>query len=149
MSNSTNEDILKFIGICVVVGVLVFYGVKFLKLQARVLEGATNMSTSDSSTPTNGVGGSSSKFNSTLKAKVTEMQDTLLISKYRADYENILLNLDDYLNLAMLKSAVGIDLSSDIEPGKPNPNNALLASMKVMSDAKSTLNSIMKYLDSH
>jgi hypothetical protein len=149
MSNN-NEEILKFLGICVVVGVLVFYGVNFLKLQAQVLEGATNMSDSNTSlSSTNGIGGNASQYNATLKAEVIKMQDTLLIPKYRAEYENSILNLDDYLNLAMLKTALSINLTNEIEPGKPNPNIALLSSLKVLSDAKSTLNSSMKYLDTH
>lgn len=154
-TNNTNEDILKFLGICVVVGVLVFYGIKFFKLQAKVLEGATNMSdtttstTSSSLNSTNGIGGTSGQYNSTVKSEVVRMQDTLLISKYRTEYENILLNLDDYLSLSMLKTSLSLDLTSEITPGKPSPNIALLASLKTMGDAKSTLNTIMKYIDSH
>jgi hypothetical protein len=151
MSNNTNEDILKFLGICVVVGVLVFYAIKFLKLQAKVLEGAANMSdsTSTTSSSANGIGGSAAQYNSTLKSEVVKMQDTLLLSKYRTEYENALLNLDDYLNLSMLKTALSIDLTSEFTPGKPNPNIALLTSLKTMGDAKASLNSTMKYIDSH
>jgi hypothetical protein len=49
----------------------------------------------------------------------------------------------------MLKTALSVNLTNEIEPGKPNPNIALLSSLKVLSDAKSTLNSTMKYLDTH
>jgi len=143
MSNN-NEDILKFLGICLVVGVLVFYGVKFLKLQAQVLEGATTMSNSGT-TPTIGVGGSSSQYNTELKAKVTEMQDTLLIPKYRSEYENILLNLEDYINLSMLN--ISLHANTDIE--RIGQNIAVFNQLKIMNDAKASLNSIMKYLDSH
>jgi hypothetical protein len=150
MSNN-NDEILKFLGICVVVGLLVFYGVKFLRLQAQVLEGATNMTdgSTSASSSTNGIGGSASQYNTTIKAEVTKMQDTLLVPKYRSEYENVLLNLDDYLNLAMLKTSLSINLTHEIEPGRANPNIALLSSLKVLSDAKGTLNSIMKYLDTH
>ena len=77
------------------------------------------------------------------------MQDTLLVSKYRADYENILLNLDDYLNLLMLKTTLNMNLNAPIEEGKPNPNMPLLSALKTLSDAKVSLNSVMKYIDSH
>jgi hypothetical protein len=147
MSNN-NEDILKFLGICVVVGVLVFYGVKFLKLQAQVLEGATTMSNSGTTTTTtNGVGGGASQYNTALKAQVTNMQDTLLIPKYRSEYENVLLNLEDFINLSMLRASLNI-ITEDTQEAR-RTNQVLYSSLKTMSDAKGSLNSIMKYLDSH
>jgi len=147
MSNN-NEEILKFLGICVVVGVLVFYGVKFLKLQAQVLEGATNMSNSGTTTTTtNGVGGGSTQYNAALKALVTDMQDTLLIPKYRSEYENVLLNLEDFINLSMLRASLNI-ITEDTQEAR-RANQVFYSSLKTMSDAKGSLNSIMKYLDSH
>uniref|UniRef100_A0A6C0KTF8 Uncharacterized protein n=1 Tax=viral metagenome TaxID=1070528 RepID=A0A6C0KTF8_9ZZZZ len=146
MANN-NEDLLKFIGMLVVVGILVFMAAKFLKLQVKVLEGATNMS--DAGAASSGEGGNASAYNAKLKASVVKMQDTLLVSKYRADYENILLNLDDYISLLMLKTSLNINLDSEPEAGKPNPNLALLSSIKTLSDAKVSLNTVMKYIDSH
>jgi hypothetical protein len=146
MANN-NEDLLKFIGMLVVVGILVFMAVKFLKLQVKVLEGATNMS--DAGAASSGEAGNASAYNAKLKASVVKIQDTLLISKYRADYENILLNLDDYISLLMLKTSLNVNLDSEPEAGKPNPNMALLSALKTLSDAKVSLNSVMKYIDSH
>jgi hypothetical protein len=132
MSNN-NEDILKFLGICVVVGVLVFYGVKFLKLQAQVLEGATTMSNSGTTTTTtNGVGGGASQYNTALKAQVTNMQDTLLIPKYRSEYENVLLNLEDFINLSMLRASLNI-ITEDTQEAR-RTNQVLYSSLKTMSD---------------
>ena len=157
MANSVNDDILKFIGICVIVGVLVFYGVKLLKLQAKVLEGAANMSDDpDSATASdsasqpsfNGEAARSEAFHKLLKARIAGMQDQLLISKYRTQYENILLSLDDYFKLSMLQTSLQIKPNLSVEPGKPNPNMILYASLKTMSDARGTLNGIMTYLDS-
>ncbi len=144
MSNK-NEDILKFIGMFVIVGVLVFMGLKFLKIQTKTLvEGLEN-----SSDGTTGEGGSASAYNSKIKAAVVQMQDTLLVSKYRADYENILLNLDDYINLLMLKTSLNVNVNATPEAGKPNPNMPLLMGLKTFGDAKISLNSVMKYIDSH
>ena len=158
MAHNVNEDILKFIGICVVAGVLVFYGAKLFKLQAKVLEGAVNMgdepASSDGEAPSggatsfNGEAARSEAFNKLLKARIASLQDKLLISKYRTQYENILLSLDDYFKLTMLQTSLQIKPHLETEPGKPNPNMQLFASMKAMSDARGTLNGIMTYLDS-
>jgi hypothetical protein len=150
MAHNVNEDILKFIGICVIAGVLVFYGAKLFKLQAKVLEGAANMSDEPAAegSSTNGEAAKAAEFNKLLKARIAGLQDKLLISKYRTEYENILLSLDDFMKLNMLQTALQIKPNQDSEPGKPNPNMALFASMKAMSDARGTLNGIMTYLDS-
>ena len=152
MAHNINEDILKFIGICVITGVLVFYGAKLFKLQAKVLEGAANMgdesTSAEGGASSNGEAAKAAEFNKLLKARIAGLQDKLLISKYRTEYENILLSLDDFMKLNMLQTALQIKPNQESEPGKPNPNMALFASMKAMSDARGTLNGIMTYLDS-
>jgi len=154
MAHNVNEDILKFIGICVIAGVLVFYGAKLFKLQAKVLEGAANMSDETvgdgavASNSSNGEAAKAAEFNKLLKARIAGLQDKLLISKYRTDYENILLSLDDFMKLSMLQTALQIKPNQENEPGKPNPNMVIFGSLKAMSDARGTLNGIMTYLDS-
>jgi hypothetical protein len=49
----------------------------------------------------------------------------------------------------MLKTSLNMNLDSEPEAGKPNPNMALLSALKTLSDAKVSLNSVMKYIDSH
>ena len=147
MSHTQNDDFFKFVGIFIVVVVLVYMLAKFLKLQTKVMEGLTNSTSTDATT--NGEAGSASQYSARIKAEVVKMQDALLISKYRADYENILLNLDDYINLLMLKTTLNIDLSADTDGGKPNANMPYFSSLKVLSDAKTSLNGTMKYIDSH
>ena len=58
---------------------------------------------------TSGVGGTASTFNDELKAKLVLLQDELLISKYRTDYEDILMNMETYLNLMILKKTVNLN----------------------------------------
>jgi len=88
------------------------------------------------------------EFNKLLKARIAGLQDKLLITKYRSEYENILLNLDVYMKLNMLQTALQIKPNQESEPGKPNPNMVIFGALKAMSDARGTLNGIMTYLDS-
>ena len=87
----------------------------------------------------NGIAGNSASYGASLKAATIKLQDNFLISKYKNDYETIILNLDDLINNLMLKTALSVDQS--------NPQQSLvqLAQLQQSLDA---LNSVMKYVDS-
>ena len=99
----------------------------------------TSSSSTDSSTA-NGIAGNAQTYAATIKNAFTKNQDMLLISKYRTDYENIVLNLDDYVNSVMLKTALNIDTT--------NPSKSIEALNK-LNETKSALNNVMKYIDSN
>ena len=67
-----------------------------------------------------------------------KINDELLISKYKSDYENIILNMDDMLNNLMLQTTLSVNTN--------NPQSAI-KQLAEMNQAKSALNSVMKYLD--
>ena len=123
-------NLFLFIGICFV-AYLFFRNFNFSYTTYK--EGMT------SSSPTsNGVAGNASTYGATLKATNIKLQDTFLISKYRADYENAILNLDDLLNNLMLQTALNVDSN--------NPTDAI-KKLSDMNQAKTALNSVMKFVD--
>lgn len=122
-----------FIGICFLV-YLVFRNIKPLKLN----EGMTT--SSSSSSVTNGIAGNAAAYAANVKTASIKLQDTLLISKYRSDYENAILNLDDFINNTMLQTALSIDLT--------NPQSAI-TQLSNLNQAKTALNSIVKFIDSN
>jgi hypothetical protein len=67
------------------------------------------------------------------------MQDTLLISKYRSDYESSILNVDDFISNMMLKTVLSVN--------QTNPEQSIEKLAK-MQQAKVALNSVMKFVDS-
>jgi len=91
------------------------------------------------SAPANGIAGNASSYAAALKAATIKSQDTFLISKYRADYESAILNLDDLINNLMLKTALTVN--------QENPGEAVEKLAK-MQQAKVALNSVMKFVDS-
>ena len=123
-----------FIGICFLV-YLVFRNIKTLKLS----EGMTS-SSSTSTSVTNGVAGNASAYAANVKTASIKLQDTLLISKYRSDYENAILNLDDFINNTMLQTALNTDLT--------NPQSSI-TQLSNLNQAKTALNSIIKFIDSN
>jgi hypothetical protein len=107
------------------------------------LETAT-ATTSSSSSSANGIAGNAATYAATIKQKTVNLNDTLLISKYRKDYETQILNIDDLVNSMMLNTVASIDTSSANTPSK------MIESMKLlneMSAAKESLNKVMKFVE--
>lgn len=121
-----------FVAICFVVYFL------FRNFNYSLKEGMTDAS-SDTSSGTSGMAGSAASYAAGIKAITIKLQDSLLISKYRSDYETTILNLDDLVDNLMLKETLSID------PNKPGESLGKLAQM---NQAKLALNNVMKFIDS-
>jgi hypothetical protein len=110
-------------------------------------EGLTNNEDSTTTTETiltttassnNGVAGNAASYSASIKNMSILTKDKLLISKYRADYENIILSYDDYVNSLMLEKL--LDGSKD--------QMKKLADIATLNQSKTALNAIMKFVDS-
>lgn len=103
-------------------------------------EGMTDSSGNMISTsqPINGIAGNAASYSASIQAASIKLQDTFLIDKYRTDYENAIINLDDYISNLMLQSTLSIDQTN------PMPTIDKLSQMQL---AKNALNSVMKYID--
>jgi hypothetical protein len=102
-------------------------------------EGMSTAATTSATTSTsNGIAGSAQNYAANIKSTTIKNQDTLLITKYRTDYENAILNLDDLINSMMLQTALSVD--------NANPMSSL-EKLNQLNSAKSALNNVMKYVD--
>ena len=133
-----NEDFLKILVVLGIAFVIISLGINLLKMNKTVREGLTNQESGGS----NGEAGNASNFAATIKAQTVLLHDTLLISKYRADYENIIINMDDYLSMLMLKQILNIDTTKDMQSSMSN-----LEALNTISNAKKSLNETMTFLD--
>ena len=106
-----------------------------------LIEGMTDVSGNSVAinTPVNGIAGNAASYSASLKATTIKLQDIFLISKYRHDYENCILNLDDLINNLMLKTALSVNQSNPWES---------IEKLAKMQQAKIGLNSVMKFVDS-
>lgn len=95
--------------------------------------------TSGSIPNSNGIAGSAQNYAANIKSVTIKNNDELLISKYRSDYENTILNLDDLINSMMLKTILTVDTSNPMESIKK---------LNDLNSAKTALNSVMKIVDS-
>jgi len=124
-------QLIIFIGICVIIYLLY----KYIKLNR---EGMTDASGNSTSTVSNGIAGNASSYSATVKATSIQLQDTVLVTKYRTDYETIILNLDDLINNLMLETVLSIDVSSPLTG---------FAKLNSLNESKQALNNVMKFLD--
>jgi hypothetical protein len=142
MNNLTITNLCIFIGICIF-SYFIFRNLN--TTNSSYIEGMTTTTdASENPAPpvgsiTNGVAGNAAGYAAQLKSAVIKSQDELLISKYRSDYENAVLNLDDYLNSLMLQTALSVNQN--------DPQKAI-AKLAQMQQAKVALNSTMKFIDS-
>jgi hypothetical protein len=129
-------NLLIFVAICFVV-YLVF---RTFQYNPMLIEGMTDASGNENTITSseNGLAGNAATYAASLKADTIRALDTLLISKYRGDYESAILNLDDTINVLMLQTALTFD--------KSNPQNSV-EKLSKMQQAKVALNSVMKFVD--
>lgn len=129
-------NLLLFIAICFVIFIL-FRSFNYIPVREGMTDASGNLISFSS--PENGIAGNAAAYAASLKAATIKSQDTFLISKYRADYESAILNLDDLINNLMLKTALSVNQSNPIES---------IDKLSKMQQAKTALNSVMKFVDS-
>jgi len=120
------------IAIIVVLFYLIFGSMK----KANVFEGLENISSPEIT----GEAGNASNYATSIKAEVIKLQDSLLISKYRKDYELTIINLEDLINFSMLK--VVLNLTTD-----PIKDIKSIEALNILNSAKASLNGVMKFVD--
>lgn len=120
-----------FIGICI----LIYYIFSNISVKEGLETASSSVSTSSSS---NGVAGNAAAYAANIKAQVIKLQDATLISKYRSDYENVVINMDDLVNNLMLQITLNVD---QLKP------EASLEKLAQLNQAKAALNNVMKFID--
>jgi hypothetical protein len=150
------EQLLMYIGMGVIVVFAIYFVLKMGSLQTRVIEGLTSKSKQKTSFWDSITTGDIKA----LKAGNEKMADTLLISKYKTDYEDMLIdyetaidnnilgwlisfsgliNKDGMINVSVTNKDSG---PSVLSPDKINLLNGLYT-------LKNNLNSTMEFLDGH
>ena len=137
-------SLIVLIGLCLII--LYLLVAVFLK-KREGLENSTDTAASTTTTPaagasTDGIGGNAANYAELIKAKSVQMQDALLIAKYRTDYENTIINLEDYCNLMMLSQMLKLNLNGDAKS-----TLEVFGAINALSNAKKSLNETMQFVD--
>lgn len=131
-----DNDMLKIIGLFVVVGCIVYLASNWPNKNNSNVKPYNSI---EGFTP--GEAGAAASYSTSIKSTGTHLLDTLLISKYRSDYENVILNMDDYVHALMLDTLLNIDST--------NKENVIsgLTTINTLNASKDALNNIMKFVD--
>jgi hypothetical protein len=135
-------SLIVLIGLCLII--LYLLVVVFFK-KREGLENSTDAAattTPAAGASADGIGGNAANYAELIKAKSVQMQDSLLITKYRTDYENTIINLEDYCNLMMLYQILKINLNGDAKS-----TLSVFAGINALSNTKKALNEAMQYVD--
>lgn len=144
-------DLFKLVGIVIVSFYIIYLVIGIFKAQSDLLEGftgdsvidskkATTSSSSSTTSSSLGIAGSAQSYAEEVKANYVKLQDELLVPKYRKEYENIIINMDDYLNAKMMEQILSIKMGS-------NSETESFKNLSTLYSAKSALNDAMKWVD--
>ena len=127
---NSSEEIIKYLGLLVgvVVGMIVIYNI--FNTQSSIIEGMTSST-------------DSKEISDNIKRSSSKILDSLLIDKYRENYETTLTNLLELTNAQILKytlSSDTADLNNKFYPIVEKINN--------LEKFKLAINNSMKFMDS-
>lgn len=126
----------KIVGIIIVSFFIIYVVIQILNVNVnvKVKEGFENTSSNEA--------GTASAYSASIKAKMIKLQDELLVSKYRKEYESTIINLDDYIGYLMLKQVLDIKLDGDMKSAVDSLNN-----LNILKNSRESLNATMTFLD--
>ena len=137
------DELFATIGVILVSFVVIHFIIRMFKLQNNIVEGLVNADTSTPSVNSDmGIGSMASTYAANIKAEIVNIQDELLISKYRDNYESVIVNLDELVGMKMIQHSLNVNINGT--------TSELIESLGVLNTlqlAKDSLNNTMKYLD--
>lgn len=138
------EDFIKIISILIAAFFIVYLVINMFHIQPMTegLENQQNQNINNLTASLSGVAGSAANYAESIKAKTVQIQDTVLVSKYRKEYENVIINLDDYFSALMLEQVLSMNVSDNLQS-----NIQKIQIINTLSTGKKTLNEVMTYVD--
>uniref|UniRef100_A0A6C0BVN5 Uncharacterized protein n=1 Tax=viral metagenome TaxID=1070528 RepID=A0A6C0BVN5_9ZZZZ len=131
--NCSANNIYMWIGLTIAV---VLTGIIAIKLINKTREGLSNK---DDETRT-----TIQEIVSKLKKESELLEDTLLIDKHRADYEDLFLALEDYSNLALIQMLSVFSNNPSLEKAS---SKTMIEGINHVNSLKTTLNDVMEFMD--
>jgi hypothetical protein len=147
-----NGDFLKTVGLMIVIAIVIYFAFRVMNKLIPTLqesfsdniEGLTTLSDSKNNLGNsfNGVAGNAANYAKKIEGHTAKMVDGMLIPKYRNDYEQVLLHLENYHNANLLNKLLNYNLN---DPTKSSEE--LSDIVKHHDNVVQSLNNAMKFLD--
>jgi hypothetical protein len=130
------------IAIVVTLLILAYLTINFIMMiRDKDIEGLTTADGSTSGPTAPAIPNSASAgaaYAASILTQCQVLRDQLLMSQYKADYEKIIINMEDYVNLQMVATVLQTDKN-----GAPSQ----LDKLATLKQAKDALNDVMAYVD--
>lgn len=130
----SQDDLYRIVGLAVILIFVVSIATKAFAYQAKVVEGMTSSSTDKD------------KISSTVSSNNDKISDTLLVSKYRSDYEETIINLEKGVSTALLSEVINNADTISADPTSKT-STAAIATINGLKNFRETLNQAMIILD--
>jgi formyltetrahydrofolate synthetase len=143
-----DDDIYKYLGLGVVLILAIYIGSRTLNFQTKVVEGLQNQNSNNNDF--NMLEDSAKILYENIKIQNDKLKDIVSIQKYRTDYENLIMTIEEYTNLMMLSKVVSVSDKIKKNGTGKNITPDILNEMERVNKLKSfidSLNSTMKYID--
>ena len=136
-----SDSLYKYLGLGVVVLLLIYFVLKSLTFQANIIENMTGAMNASSSNDTD-----KDKVSEAIKSNTNNVEDALLITKYRKFYEDSIINLDSNISTNMLSMILN---NAELISNNPTSDDAqkIINSVNNMKQFRDALNDAMKILD--
>ena len=141
------DTIYKYLGLFVVSLFVIFLVFKSMSFQAKIVEGLTSDRRKTSTTATRASSAQETAIENLadeVKAATNKIEDMLNIAKYRKNYEDILIELESFVDTAMFDAIVST--STQIMAGGAGAQQ-VIADINAYSSFKASLNEAMTFLD--
>ena len=124
--------------IAIIFLIYIIFSTMNVTLKREGFDSTTTTDTTKTGITNNGIAGNAETYTANIQSQVIKLQDVMLLSKYRTNYENVIIAMDDLIDNLMLEKVLSIE-SSNIEKG--------LEELVGLNNAKTALNNVMKFLD--
>ena len=148
------DNINRYLGITAIILIIVYIGFKGLNYQKNFLEGMTGNSTTTTTggsvEAANFLDNVAGKSVDAIKAQNDKLSDVISMDKYRNDYENLLIVLDEYTKNMILSKVISVGSKISALPRGSVINNAIVEDIDSANSLKTfidTLNSTMTFID--
>lgn len=145
---ASENQIYKYVGLFVIVMFVAYIALKTLKFQYKVIEGLSNGSDSSNKSMLDVV---ADKAYESVKNRNDKVEDVIALDKYRTDYENLIIAMEEYTNNTMLSKVVSIASTvGGLDVDAPLSNQIVndIDAANKLRDFVGTLNATMSYIDS-
>lgn len=145
------KDVYQYLGLCTMIIFVSYILIRTLRFQSKIFEGLTNSTTStkpDISKENNGK--LSDTINSNIKNVNIKMSEVLSLDKYKTNYENLIISLEEYSNTMMFAKIMSIGNKIGLLTKGDHINDDIIHEIDNANKLKSfidTLNAGMKFID--